>query len=319
MMMIPQSRTGISNGYAVKESGYRFTFNGMEKDDEVKGVGNSLDFGARIYDSRLGRFLSIDKLFKESAFQSPYVFAGNSPTYCIDKNGNFRLPSNDALRVAGFTELEITRFTNIVNNISNIVANNPEALKTISLVTGLSEAKILSDMQPNSGPTIEISESINGSYGNKDGIKWSATLVRSLGAISSQDVSTLADQTLGTALMLLHEYGHHGDEITNDGKNSGEFSGGKFNADIPAIAKGNIKFGAQPTKVPGGYKTSITGERGQDITVLGFGIEVSLSPQFNSWLVTNPSTIPGGSKKPNNVSLPTNMQGTEILNTLNVE
>jgi RHS repeat-associated protein len=60
--MIPQSRTGIRNVYAVRENGYRFTFNGMEKDDEVKGVGNSLDFGARIYDSRLGRWLSVDPL-----------------------------------------------------------------------------------------------------------------------------------------------------------------------------------------------------------------------------------------------------------------
>src|SRR5690606_28578426 len=32
---------------------YRYGFNGMEKDDEIKGTGNSLDFGARIYDPRL--------------------------------------------------------------------------------------------------------------------------------------------------------------------------------------------------------------------------------------------------------------------------
>ena len=31
----------------------RYAFNGMEKDDEVKGAGNSYDFGARLYDSRL--------------------------------------------------------------------------------------------------------------------------------------------------------------------------------------------------------------------------------------------------------------------------
>ena len=29
---------------------YTYGFNGMEKDDEVKGNGNSLDFGARVYD-----------------------------------------------------------------------------------------------------------------------------------------------------------------------------------------------------------------------------------------------------------------------------
>ena len=39
---------------------YRWGFNGKETDNEVKGNGNSLDFGARIYDSRLGRWLSVD-------------------------------------------------------------------------------------------------------------------------------------------------------------------------------------------------------------------------------------------------------------------
>ncbi|MDQ3100743.1 MAG: hypothetical protein M3R08_05105, partial [Bacteroidota bacterium] len=39
---------------------YRFAFNGMEKDDEMhNAIGTSYDFGARIYDPRLGRWLSI--------------------------------------------------------------------------------------------------------------------------------------------------------------------------------------------------------------------------------------------------------------------
>ena len=56
---------------------YRFAFNGMEKDDEVKGLGNSLDFGARMYDPRLGRWLSLDPLQQKYPFASPYNFALN--------------------------------------------------------------------------------------------------------------------------------------------------------------------------------------------------------------------------------------------------
>ncbi|MFH2095809.1 MAG: hypothetical protein ABIJ16_08895, partial [Bacteroidota bacterium] len=42
---------------------HRFGFNGQEKDDEITGVtGSHLDFGARIYDARIGRLLSIDPL-----------------------------------------------------------------------------------------------------------------------------------------------------------------------------------------------------------------------------------------------------------------
>ncbi|NJM79504.1 MAG: hypothetical protein HC854_07690 [Flavobacterium sp.] len=39
---------------------YRYGFQGQEKDDELKGIGNSYDFGARMHDPRIGRFISID-------------------------------------------------------------------------------------------------------------------------------------------------------------------------------------------------------------------------------------------------------------------
>ena len=66
---------------------YRFTFNGMEKDDEVKGNGNSYDFGARIHDSRIGRFLSLDPRKFDFPFMSPYCFAANNPIAFIDEYG----------------------------------------------------------------------------------------------------------------------------------------------------------------------------------------------------------------------------------------
>jgi len=66
---------------------YRYSFNGMEKDDEVKGEGNHLDFGARCYDSRLGRWFSVDPLEKKYPYMSSYVGIGNNPVMLIDKDG----------------------------------------------------------------------------------------------------------------------------------------------------------------------------------------------------------------------------------------
>lgn len=66
---------------------YRFGFNDNEKDDEVKGSGNSLDFGARIYDSRLARFLSIDPWAKKYPWQSTYAYFQNSPIWIVDAFG----------------------------------------------------------------------------------------------------------------------------------------------------------------------------------------------------------------------------------------
>ena len=56
---------------------YRFGFNGKENDNELKGEGNSLEFKLRIYDPRLGRFLSIDKVFSSYPWNSTYAFAEN--------------------------------------------------------------------------------------------------------------------------------------------------------------------------------------------------------------------------------------------------
>ena len=53
--------------YTSSDKDYKFGFNGMLEDDEVKGNGYSLDFGARKYDSRIGRWLSTDPLQKNYA------------------------------------------------------------------------------------------------------------------------------------------------------------------------------------------------------------------------------------------------------------
>jgi len=58
----------------------------MEKDDDIKGNNNSYDFGARMYDPRIGRWFSPDAKVYEYA--SPYNFVLNSPISSIDKEGN---------------------------------------------------------------------------------------------------------------------------------------------------------------------------------------------------------------------------------------
>ena len=51
-MLVP-NRHGSSTAY-------RYGFNGMEKDDELKGEGNSLNYTFRMHDSRVGRFFALD-------------------------------------------------------------------------------------------------------------------------------------------------------------------------------------------------------------------------------------------------------------------
>ncbi len=72
---------------------YKYGFNGKEKDNEVNVDGGDYDFGARIYDSRLGRWLSLDPLMGKYAWYTPYQFAGNKPILFIDIKGLEETPA----------------------------------------------------------------------------------------------------------------------------------------------------------------------------------------------------------------------------------
>ena len=66
---------------------YRFGFNGKENDNDVKGPGNQQDYGMRIYDPRIGKFLSVDPLNHSFPWYTPYQFAGNKPINSVDLDG----------------------------------------------------------------------------------------------------------------------------------------------------------------------------------------------------------------------------------------
>ena len=67
---------------------YNRGYQGSLKDNEIKGAGNSYDFGARMYDPRIGRWFSTDKLFAKRPAQSPYSFVGNNPIINKEIDGN---------------------------------------------------------------------------------------------------------------------------------------------------------------------------------------------------------------------------------------
>jgi RHS repeat-associated protein len=78
---------GDGSGSSSLNGGYRYGFNGKENDNEVKGTGNQQDYGMRIYDPRLGRFLSVDPLTKSFPTLTPYQFSSNSPIANVDLDG----------------------------------------------------------------------------------------------------------------------------------------------------------------------------------------------------------------------------------------
>ena len=70
------------------DASYRFGFNGKEKDNDGEwGNSTHYDYGFRIYDPSVARFLSVDPLTSSYPWYTPYQFAGNMPIWAIDIDG----------------------------------------------------------------------------------------------------------------------------------------------------------------------------------------------------------------------------------------
>ncbi|WP_288907025.1 RHS repeat-associated core domain-containing protein, partial [uncultured Flavobacterium sp.] len=76
----------VPNRHEASES-YRYGFQEQEKDDELKGEGNSINYAYRMYDPRVGRFFATDPLTAKFPFYSPYQFSGNRPLDAIELEG----------------------------------------------------------------------------------------------------------------------------------------------------------------------------------------------------------------------------------------
>jgi len=75
---------------SVFDKGYRYGFNGKEIDKGSEGMGgggSTYDYGFRIYNPSLGKFLSVDPLSSSYPWYTPYQFAGNMPIWAIDLDG----------------------------------------------------------------------------------------------------------------------------------------------------------------------------------------------------------------------------------------
>ena len=101
---------------------YRYGFNGKETDNEVKGNGNQQDYGFRIYDPRVAKFLSVDPLRNDYPWYTPYQFAGNKPIWAVDLDGLEELYYGDLLETKeGRNALFVMQATDVGLEVMNTV------------------------------------------------------------------------------------------------------------------------------------------------------------------------------------------------------
>jgi RHS repeat-associated protein len=79
-------------------AGYRYGFNGKEKDKDLNSL-TAYDYGFRIYNPGMGKFLSVDPIAEDYPSLTPYQFASNQPIESVDLDGlerdDYRLIKND--------------------------------------------------------------------------------------------------------------------------------------------------------------------------------------------------------------------------------
>lgn len=134
---------------------YAFGFHGLERDDEVKGEGNSYTTEFRQYDPRIGRWLSVDQLFKPH--ESAYAGFANNPVNYLDATGldtTLSVEEYQELYVETARELYRTNFTfnSSLNRIMMVqreidelidhVQSNPEYAGSRPLAIALGVAQI---------------------------------------------------------------------------------------------------------------------------------------------------------------------------------
>jgi len=108
---------------------YRHGFNGMEKDDEMhNSTGTSYDFGARIYDPRVGRWLSLDPQAINYPYVSPYTYALNTPIQATDPNGKWVIWVHYQITYSVLLKLGYDKKTaDIVAHAASTYSDNPPA------------------------------------------------------------------------------------------------------------------------------------------------------------------------------------------------
>jgi RHS repeat-associated protein len=91
------------DGRTSENEGYRYGFQGQEKDDEIKGEGNSVNYKYRMHDPRVGRFFAVDPLAPKYPWNSTYAFSENIVI--------------DSRELEGLEKWKATNFRNVEGNI----------------------------------------------------------------------------------------------------------------------------------------------------------------------------------------------------------
>ncbi|WP_316835065.1 DUF6443 domain-containing protein [Pedobacter nutrimenti] len=256
-----------------------YKFNGKELE---KSFGmETYDFGARIQDPQIGRWFGVDPLADAVRHESQYAYASNNPVKNIDKDGMLTLAYNrqDALD-AGVTNEALRTFETVVRNVGNLLNGNPQLMEAMKNTTGWSEDQIKQQLTFGEGATINLTRT-GQSQSDATGMTMDINMIKQLSAIDPSDQAAYGKQLFTLALFMLHELGHIGDKQNNGGLNTGQYDVHDQPEGEGRRSMKDVKFDSQTrsdARRSGTQKwhISLTGHRGTDIEVVGFGVKMGI-------------------------------------------
>ena len=106
-------------GRSFQSDEYRYGFQGQEKDDEVKGEGNSINFKYRMHDPRIGRFFAVDPLASSYPHNSPYAFSENIVINAIELEGLEKIALSGYTSQSHYNKGDSEAFERRANRLKN--------------------------------------------------------------------------------------------------------------------------------------------------------------------------------------------------------
>ena len=225
----------------VTSAAYRYGFNGKENDNETVSTGEGTqDFGARIYNPALGRWLSTDPLQAKYPSLSPYNFTANNPIYFIDPDGRKIIVHYDDDN--GKRHRVVIRKVTDIEKLKDAQGFGGDMYKTLNYLKDDANMQEAISLRR----TVHVRETMGGDMvgfvareatNPTVGERWQHQIYYNAQdpLLLKDDAGNLTGQYQSPALGFLHEIGHFLNRIKNGAKkhreNAGVDKNGEFHPD----------------------------------------------------------------------------------------
>lgn len=174
-------------------------------------MANSLDFGARIYDARLGKFLSVEPLLRYSPSQGSYNVASNNVISKIDFNGLFTMTEADQRKYPELAQL--------LRNLHEFLQHEPRLKEAFMKATNVTEEQFNEIFTWGKGPSVTVAKRTGNSEAYTSEGPSGTVIVLNIKYIERlkeiQSLRLFDHDILNLLFLVMHEAGHVGAEKAN--------------------------------------------------------------------------------------------------------